>query len=323
MNKLVSRDILLFVLFIVLLIIVQVFRSRSPFGRNQTSFALESAKEITKIELSEGDQKVLLEREGGEWKVNGRYEVRKSAITFITGILREMKIKSPVSPDLFKTEITEKETTPVKVRIFEGRRLLKLFYVYKTTSNKYGNIMKMREKSKPFIVCLPGFEGDIGSGFIANELFWRPFTVFALLPSEISSISFENSVNPASSFKISSADGKYTLSDTKVNLTGWDTSRVKRYVSYFVNVQFESWASDMPETERERANSAGPLYIISVTKSDGEVINLSLWERHIPGSAVKDSDRMWGRTDKTDDFFVMRYFDADPIIKERSYFFAQ
>jgi hypothetical protein len=323
MDKLVSRNIVLFIIFIVLLIIVQVFRSRSPFGREQTSFALDPAKKITKIELSEGDQKVILERESEGWRVNGGYEARKSAITFISGILKEMKIKSPVSPDLFRTEITQKKITPVKVSIFDGRRLLKFFYVYRTSSNMYGNIMKLREKSKPFIVCLPGFEGDIGSGFITNELFWRPYTVFTLLPSEISAISFENNLTPSLSFKISYSDGKYTLSDAMNNLAGWDTSRVKRYVSYFVNLPFESWAFDIPENERERIKTTGPCYIISVTKTDGEVVRLSLWERHMPVSDVKDSDRMWGKTNNADDFFVMRYFDADPVIKEKTYFFTQ
>lgn len=302
---------------------VHVFRSGSPFGRNQTSFAVQSAKDITKIEMSEGDQKVVLEHKGDEWKVNGRYEVRRSAIVSITGILEGMKIKSPVSPDLFRTEITEKGITPVKVKIYDGRRLLKIFYVYRTASNRYGNIMKMKEKTKPFIVCMPGFEGDIGSDFSANELVWRPFTVFRLLPSEISSVSFENSVTPASSFKIMSAGGKYTLSDHEEDLSGWDTSRVKRYLSYFINIPFERWASDMSESEIERIKSAKPAYIISVTKNDGEIINLSLWERYLPGSSIKDSDRMWGRTDKAGDIFIMRYFDADPIIKERSYFFTQ
>ncbi len=30
-----------------------------------------------------------------------------------------------------------------------------------------------------------------------------------------------------------------------------------------------------------------------------------------------------GKTDEKDDLFVMRYFDIDPLIKKRSYFFPQ
>ncbi len=45
--------------------------------------------------------------------------------------------------------------------------------------------MKIKERSKPFIVYLPGYETNIGSLFTVNELYWKPFTIFKPLPSEI------------------------------------------------------------------------------------------------------------------------------------------
>ena len=36
-----------------------------------------------------------------------------------------------------------------------------------------------------------------------------------------------------------------------------------------------------------------------------------------------DSDRLWGKTDNSDELFIMRYFDVDPILKRRSYFFPE
>ncbi len=84
-------------------------------------------------------------------------------------------------------KLVSKKVKPVRVRVFENNKLLASFLVYKTGSNMYGNIMKIKEKSKPFIVYVPGYEGDIGSGFTMNELFWLPYTIFNLLPSEISS----------------------------------------------------------------------------------------------------------------------------------------
>ena len=61
--------------------------------------------------------------------------------------------------------------------------------------------MKLRERSKPFIVYVPGNEVEIGSAFTLNELFWRPYTVFNLLPSEIYSVTLENIADTASSFQ--------------------------------------------------------------------------------------------------------------------------
>jgi hypothetical protein len=36
---------------------------------------------------------------------------------------------------------------------------------------------------------------------------------------------------------------------------------------------------------------------------------------------MKDSDRVWAKTNQRDEIFIMRYFDLDPILKKRGYFF--
>ena len=41
------------------------------------------------------------------------------------------------------------------------------------------------------------------------------------------------------------------------------------------------------------------------------------------GSMTKDSDRLLGKTQNSNEFFVMRYFDIDPLLKKRSYFFPE
>jgi hypothetical protein len=310
---------------VVIFVIIVLFRSRSPFGKENSLFAIDAEKEVTRIEFSSGDQKLLLEKDNGEWLVNGSSEARKSGVLFIIRVLREMRIKSPVSPELFDSEVTDRGLVPVKVRIFENRRLIRSFLVYKTRSNNYGNIMMMKESSKPFIVYVPGFDGDIGSGFTLNELFWQPYSVFNLLPSEIASVDFENLSDTSSSFRIEYKDGSYSLSDRNRNLAGWDSSLVIRYLSYFTWIPLESWALDIEDKEKQAIESQTPFYRIYVKKTNGESTVLSLFEKFIEGDStdIKDSDRLYGRTMDKDELFVMRYYDIDPLLKKRSYFFPQ
>lgn len=321
MSKVILR--ILIVLLIILTLVLILLRTRSPFGRNNTSFATESEKEITKIDLSTGKQRIVLEKKGENWVINGNYETRKSGVLFIIRILKEMKIKSPVSSELFKTEISDKGIEPVKVKVYEKRRLIKSFLVYKTSSNSFGNIMKMREGSKPFIVYVPGNEGDIGSAFTLNELFWKPYTVFNFLPSEITSVSFENFADTASSFTLLTKNHKYILKGGNKNLAGWDTALVARYLTYFVRVPFESWALDMSKEEQRAVEAGRSLYKITVNTQEGKKIALTLWERMSENSKTPDSDRLLGKTEERDELFIMRYFDVDPILKKRSYFFPR
>jgi len=313
MNKIIIRVLLLSVA--VGLIFLILFKSRSPFGKSNSSFASEPEKEITKIEFSEGERKLSLEKEGENWLINGKIETRKSGILFIIRVLQEIKIKSPVSAELFESEITGKGIDPARVKVYEKRKLLKTFLVYKTRSNTYGNIMKIKERSKPFIVYMPGYEGDIGSGFTLNELFWQPYMVFNLLPSEIASVSFENLSDTASSFSIVNKDHRYVISGTLVT----------RYLSYFTRIPFESWAFDITVEEKKRLESQQPLYRITVNTTVGMKSVLTLWEKMTGENSTKakDSDRLYGKTQIRDELFIMRYFDIDPLLKKRSYFFQE
>jgi hypothetical protein len=323
MYKIIIRGLIVFIGLIVVLMLL--FRNRLPFGKGNSSFAVEPGKEITRIEFSEPGNELILEQKGDKWLINGRSEARKNGILFILRVLREIKIKSPVSPELFKSEITDRAIKPVRIRVFENRKLIRSLLVYKTSGNSYGNIMKIRERSKPFIVYMPGYDGDIGSAFTLNELFWQPYTVFNLLPSEIASVSLENLADTSSSFTIDCGSHDFTVLSGSAPVSGWDSALVKRYLSYFAWIPFERWELGMKEEEKNQIESRKPLFRITVNTSDGRKMILSLWEmmKEEAGTAIKDSDRLLGKMQSGNEFFVMRYFDIDPLLKKRSYFFPE
>lgn len=322
MKKRSSAYLLLLISGIIIILLYGI--RRSPFGKDNTSFAVKDGTEITRIDLIQGEKRVMLRKEGDAWKMNKALEVRKSAVQFITRTLREMKIKSPVSAERFIDDIVAKKIEPVRVNVYEKRKVVKSFFVYKTGSNIYGNIMKMRPSSSPFIVYLPGYEDNIGSHFVVDELFWQPFTVFRLLPSQIESIEFQNYNDQKESFTILNNSDTFTIKESDHMTAGYDSSRIKRYVSYFVSVAFESWASDLGEDMKKEIEASSPIYRIAVKKSDGEIIRLTVWERWEMenGKKVKDTDRVWAETDNKKGLFIMRYFDLDPVLKKKSYFFG-
>lgn len=310
----------------VALIFLILFKNNSPFGISNSSFSVDPQNEITKIEFSEGGRKLSLEKGKDNWLINGNIETRKSGMMFILRVLKEIKIKSPVSSELFETEITTKGIVPVKVKVYEKRKLLKSFLVYKTQSNIYGNIMKIKDGSKPFIVYVPGYEGNIGSGFTLNVLFWQPYIVFNLLPSEIASVNFENISDTSSSFKIINKNHHSTLiSRGKSELSGWDSTLVTRYLSYFTWIPFESYALQTREGEEKLVESQQPLYRITVNTTSGTETVLTLWEKAFGERhpETKDSDRLYGKMQKNDELIILRYFDIDPLLKKRAYFFPK
>ena len=300
-----------------------VFRNKVPFGKSNTSFAVKPDARITRIELIQGNRKIRIEEVGDKWLVNRKDEARKSAVVFILKTLREMKIKSPVSSESFENEIVKNGIDPVRVNVFSRYRLIRGFYVYKTGSNIYGNIMKIKAFSKPYIVYLPGYEDNIGDNFVADELFWKPFQVFHLLPSEIESVTNEIFSDVNSSFGIESKLKSFQLTDLKTTVTGWDTAKVKRYLTYFTAIAFESWAAGLTESEINSIISSNPLYRISVKKADEKEIVLTVWEKWKTENGIRtpDTDRVWARTNQQNELFIIKYLDLDPVLKKRSYFY--
>lgn len=316
-----SRNSLILVCLLILLVVVVFIKRYSSPGKRHTLFASEPKREITRIEFSEKDKQVVLTLDAEGWKVNGKYEARKNAVLFMIRILTEIRIKSPVSEEMFEKEIVEKGIEPVKVKVFEKNKMLRSFIVFRTQGNKYGNIMKVRESAKPYIVSIPGYEGDIGTDFKADELYWRPFTIFNLRPSDISAISLENLSDTALSFRITRDRDNFLLSGDGRALSGWDTTRVRRYVSYFTWVPFESLAGDMASEEMNSIESQKPAYRLTVVSSDGVETSLKMWQRYIDGTL--DNDRLWARKNGIDELLVIRYFDVDPLLKSITYFFPE
>jgi hypothetical protein len=323
MNKLIIR-IAIFIVVVGLLVLI-ILQRRSPFGNSNSSFFTDPAADITRIEFSEGNRKMYLVKENGNWLINGKTDARKSGVNYILRILQEIKIKSPVSPELFESEVTAKELIPVKVKVYEKRKLLKSFLVYKSRSNVYGNIMKINQQSKPFIVYMPGYEGDIGSGFTINELFWQNYTLLNLMPSEISSLKLQNLSDTASSFSIINQNHHFVFSGMQPGQKSLDSTLVIRYISYFARIPFESWALELSDSEKKNIESQQPLYKLTITTSGSKNIILTLWERMKADNGIqtKDTDRLWGKTQDRDELFLIRYFDIDPVLKKRSYFFRE
>jgi hypothetical protein len=322
MNKIAIRYILFIVAGFVILLLL--FRDRSSFGKRNTSFAVKEGTVITRVDLYQGDKKISLQRNGEKWFLNKTIDTRKSAVLFLIRTLNELKIKSPVSSEIFRSEIEDKKIIPVRVNVYARRKLVKSFYVYKTGSNIYGNIMKLRVSSKPFIVAIPGFEDNIGSHFSMNELFWQPYTVFNSLPSRIASVELINLKEADNSFTLKNMNGTISVSGNSGNLARWDSLRTRRYISYFTFVSFETWAFELTDDEKKEISSSSPLYKITVKAQDGSDKTLTIWEKWKTqnGSRITDTDRVWGKcSDLGDDIFVMRYFDIDPILKKKSYFF--
>jgi hypothetical protein len=268
---------------------------------------------VTKVVLQKGDEKIVLNEKKGSRILNGKEEARKAAITFLLATLEGMEPKSPVSEKTFDELIVKFSGRPVAVRVYSGHRKVKSFIVYHFNDPDYGSVFRKSAGSTPYLVYLPGYDFDAGSVFTSETDYWRPFTVFEIMPSEIAKVKMDFSGDPSRSFVIFKDKGIAILEGT----VSFDTTAVKRYISYFVNVPFESINTGMDKQGEASVAGSSPVFTLTVTTNDGESHVLRGWRRQSGTEA--DTDRLWGKLDDGR-LFVMRYLDIDPLLKKRSYF---
>ena len=183
--------------------------------------------------------------------------------------------------------------------------------------------MKRSLKSKPFFVSLPGYESDPGSHFIADEKFWMPYNIFNLEPDAIESIDlrFKDPDMDDVSIRMEGDDkGVYINGDS---LEGVDNESVRRYISYFTFVPFENWAFDLDPEIRSEMLASDPEIVLELNM-DGKVIDARFWSKYneTAEGLTPDTDRLYGTLNNGKDFFVVRYFDLDPLIKTADYFIS-
>ncbi len=252
-------------------------------------------------------------RKKGSWILNGKEEARKAAVTFLLATLEGMEPKSPVSEKTFDELIVKFSGRPVSVRVYSGHRKVKSFIVYHFNDPDYSSVFRKSAGSTPYLVYLPGYDFDAGSVFTSETDYWRPFTVFEIMPSEIAKVKMDFSGDPSRSFVIFKDKGIAILEGT----VSFDTIAVKRYISYFVNVPFESITTGLDKQGEASVAGSSPVFTLTVTTNDGESHVLRGWRRQYGTEA--DTDRLWGKLDDGR-LFVMRYLDIDPLLKKRSYF---
>lgn len=288
-------------------------------GANGGTFKIKSGEKVTRVVIQKADSKVTLEMKKGEWLVNGKENARRAAISFLLSTLEGMEPESSVSQQTLESLKSKSTGKPVSVKIYSGVRKIRSFMVYHYNDVNYSSIIMKHHGSKPYLVYLPGYDFDPGIVFTAEADYWRPFTIFETMPSAIKEMNMTYTADRSASFSIICESGKTLLEGNG----SFDTVAVKRYLSYFVNVPFESLVTGLEPGEEKSLTASEPYFSISLTTVTGRTNVLKGWKRmsQANGTRIPDTDRLWGRLDDGR-LFVMRYLDIDPLLKKRSYFLS-
>jgi hypothetical protein len=226
-------------------------------------FAVRNTENITRIELSDSNNHTVLSKsETGEWLVSS-FRANMQNILNLKKILTDIEVRYPLPKMYGFTYSGEKISDGgILIKIFEGKKAVKSYYLLFTDEENAEIIGLMKGKQKPYVLELPGLDVNLGDYIVAESAFWENNILFSYHPGQIKSITVENKKNPDASFSVRITD-TVSLFDMDGKSYPFDRFRMDAYLSYFNDISFDS-NLDITDGEKQKITSTPPLYIMTV-----------------------------------------------------------
>jgi hypothetical protein len=317
--------------------------NKGTINESLRDFAVKDTAAINKIFLADKKGKqVLLERKpNGGWTVNGKYSVRPDAIETLLITITKVDVKEPVGKAAKDNVVKKLAAKAVRCEIYQDDELVRAYYVGSETSDYTGTYMILidpetnKTAEKPFITYIPGFEGYLTTRYFTEEAGWRDRTVYQYVPSDIRSVKLEVPAVPELGYEVVvKGNNDYEIKMLKDNqrLAGVDTFAVKQYLSYFQQLNFESFEVNLEQRQIDSVLKEEPINILTVTDNKGKSNKTKFYARKPKQEGmldpsgnviVFDQDRMDALLDNGKDFVMVQYFTFGKVMPPACYFLKE
>lgn len=318
--------LLIFIILFVIAAILYLGNSNVTLKKELRDFAVEDTASVSKIYLvNKNNQEVFLERkENNLWWVNEKYPARKESIDLILKTLNRVRVRAPVSKSARENVITMLAGRNVKVEIYKGNKLHKVFYVGGATQDQRGTYMLMEGSSAPFIGHIEGFSGYLSSRFFIDEELWRDPGIYRYRSDDIKSVTLLYYQKPEQSFKIN------RISDKDFNIEPlyegkesepFDTLAVRFYTTQFKNISWEFLASEFDPVRKDSIVLTSALFTITVEDVTGKNTSVTSFlkpadgKEDMEGNILEiDNERMFALLNDEEFFVIVQYHIFDKVI---------
>jgi hypothetical protein len=301
-----KRNRILLVIFLLVLIptiiVLMKNKSKTLTGKD-TDFAVEDTASVTKIFIAnKNGGKVLLERKSkSDWTVNGRYPARPDNIKLLLETFKRVQVRYPAPKSAQESLLKDFASRAVKCEIYCNDKLSRIWYISHETQDLKGTFCLLQDPNAdhPFetiyVLEIPGFIGVITPRFYTKEEDWRDEKVLALLPTQIKNVSLDLVGFPDSSFTID-VKGLHDFSvrsHAGKEVAPFDTLAVQQYLSYFMSLYVDAWATNSTEHEIDSVKKSPYFLEINITDVNNQRQNFKFYHKPpVEGQEVLDGVRM-------------------------------
>jgi hypothetical protein len=320
----------------------------------EQDFHIEDIGSVSKVFIADKqNNQVLLERvidSTGDtsWLVDGKYAASQPMVDLLLETLHEMRIRQQVNKNAVPQAVKLLSARAVKVEVYQRRwfinwfggrfrlfpheRLTATYFVGHETQDMMACHMFRKGDKVPYIIHIPGFRGYLTPRFVADPMSWRSHEIVHWDVHRLQSVELEIPASPEESFSVRREGETFVMELTQGHrlVNGFDTARVAQMLSCFANLNFDEFASRVPNSYMDTSFNAAPRTILRVTNTEGETREVKTYLKYanpddtlaMPDNNLYemfDINRLYAIIDNKDSV-LLQYFVFDNILQPASFF---
>jgi hypothetical protein len=296
---------------------------------SSTDFGFADANKVRSITISDGEQQVKLRKHGGVWCIDGDRVAQQERVADALFALQMLQVKYPL-PAEYAEAYRQAQSAALHVSVSDWLGKMRRYSICLVDTMPVGAV----SAAKPYVVEVSGNEAlDIFSLVDVNPLFWYKTTVVSMLPSQIAAVSVEDLANPRRSFRLSID----TLGQAQVAelysgrvFRNLNDDCVRRYLSYYQDVKFERYATNLSKEDADAIILANLAYVFTIDGKDATSRTIKLFYMSV-GDALDafgrptkvDFNRCYLQQDDDPNLAVALWVDFDLLIKDVNFFLTK
>lgn len=221
-----------------------------------------------------------LARGADHWVYNDEYRARPDAVDNLLQAVHRIEMQYKPANAAVPGMVESLATEGLKVEIYDrDGALLKTYYVGGATPDERGTYFLLDGYEQPYVVGIPGWEGNVRFRYNLRGDDWRDRTVFRAKVEDIATVTVEYPKQQNQSFRLSRRGRDYTVTPfyeltPKINRP-LKAGIGEAYLVNFGRVQLTNFANR--NDNRDSITQQIPFARITLTTTDDEVQSAALY----------------------------------------------
>lgn len=297
-------------------------------GSSDFSLEEDEVAGLDTILLSQDSETIKLYKDNERWYLNQQLYAREKNVQQLLNVFRDLRVEAPAQKSDHRELLETIRKNPIHVKIYSEGDLIKDFLIEDSPQKEGTSYMMMENSKEPFIMGLPGYDGDLASLVKVDVNYWRDKTLFDYSGLDIESIKVVYPSDMEQSFYLSYGEDEFRLQSLAKDkyIENFSSSKAARYFSYFGNVRFDKVILDKPRL-KDSLMEANPYCVFEIVDEDNNLTKLYTYRKKSEGredpfgqKGSYDLNLLYGRLERVEEILLIKYTEFDPLLKEIDYF---